>query len=72
MIYINTIDENTVWVTSDNDSIGVEVRFDSDVLEEEKALIALSEFFGCDTSSIFCFDSIDNGVSWTVEIGGAR
>ena len=69
MYFINPIEENVVWVTTEDDAIGIEVRFDSDVCEEEKALIALSEYLGYEPKSILCLDSIDSGITWKV-LGG--
>lgn len=71
MIYINNIDDNVVWVTTDEDAIGLEVRFDSDALEDEKPLIALTEYLGYEPASVLCLDSMDNGIRWTTSRGGA-
>ena len=67
MIYINPIGDNTVWVTSEDDAIGIEVAFDPETDENERILIALAEFLGYDPKSILAFESMDNGISWIVK-----
>ena len=56
--YIQTIDSNVVSVTTDDDAIGEEVRFDSDVPEDEQALIALTEYLGYEPKEVLCLDGI--------------
>lgn len=67
MIYINRIDENTLWVTSDGDAIGIEMSFKPNTDENEQYMIALAEFLGYDPASILALDTIDGGVTWRVK-----
>lgn len=66
MIYINQIDENTLWVTSNEDAIGAEISFDPETDENERYMIALAEFLGYDAQSVLAFESIDGGITWKV------
>lgn len=67
MIYINRIDENALWVTSDEDAIGIEISFEPGMDENEQCMIALAEFLGYDPASVLAFDTIDGGVTWRVK-----
>lgn len=67
MIYINRIDENTLWVISDGDAIGIEMSFKPNTDENEQYMIALAEFLGYDPASILALDTIDGGVTWRVK-----
>ena len=67
MIYINRIDENTLWVTSDGDAIGIEMSFKPNTDENEQQMIALAEFLSYDPASILALDTIDGGVTWRVK-----
>lgn len=66
MVYINQIDENVLWVTSDEDPVGLEISFEPETDENERYMIALAEFLGYDAASVLAFESIDGGITWKI------
>ena len=49
-------DDNTIWVTSDDDQIGTESKFNKITDEREQMLIALVDFFGWEPANTLIFD----------------
>lgn len=52
-------EDNTIWVTSDENGIGTETEFKSIKNEDKQMMIALAEFLGYEPSSVLCFDDED-------------
>ena len=50
-------EDNTIWVTSDENGIGSESTFKDIEDEDQQMLIALAEFLGYEPSSVLCFDN---------------
>lgn len=52
---IKTTDD-TIWVTSDENQIGIENEFKECKNVEQWMLIALADFLGYDPETVLCFD----------------
>lgn len=52
-------EDNTVWVTSDENGIGTETAFKDIKDEDKQMMIALAEFLGYEPSNVLCFDDED-------------
>lgn len=57
-ITIIRCDDGTIWVTSEQNPIGVEVNFSDMPDDGRQELAALAIFLGIDPSSTFCFDDL--------------
>lgn len=55
-ITIVRCDDGTIWVTSDQNPIGVEVNLGDMPDDGRQEIVALAMFFGIDPSSTLCFD----------------
>lgn len=55
-ITIVKCDDGAIWITSDQNPVGIEARFENMPDDGRQELIALAEFFGFEPASIFCFD----------------
>lgn len=49
-------DDGAIWVTSDENEIGIESYFNKIKDEDKQMMIALAEFLGYEPSSVLCFD----------------
>lgn len=49
-------DDNTIWVTSDENEIGSKSHFKAIQDEDKQMMIALANFLGYEPSSVLCFD----------------
>lgn len=52
-------EDNTIWVTSDADGIGIEFAINELQNENRQMMAALAKFLGYEPSSILCFDEED-------------
>ena len=53
------VNDNTIWVTSDENAIGRESTFVHIKNEEKRMMIALADFLGYEPASVLCFDDED-------------
>lgn len=49
-------DDGAIWVTSNENEIGIEVHFEKIENEAQQMMIALAEFLSYEPSSVLCFD----------------
>lgn len=52
-------DDGAIWVTSDEDQIGTESKFNKITDEQEQMMIALADFFGYEPAQLLNFDFAD-------------
>ena len=49
-------DDGAIWVTSNENEIGIEVHFKKIENEAQQMMIALAEFLGYEPANVLCFD----------------
>lgn len=49
-------EDGSIWVTSEDNPVGIEVRLDNMEDDGRQELYALAKFFGFDPASVLCFD----------------
>lgn len=49
-------DDNTIWVTSDENGIGTESKFNKITDEGKQMMIALADFLGYEPANVLWFD----------------
>ena len=54
-------EDNTIWVTSEENQIGTESAFKDIQADDKQMLIALAEFLGFEPAIVLCFDDEDWG-----------